>query len=80
MKKIATLVVMAIISLPAAAVTLAGLIAIEMFALARKRANRGTLERIKITPERRERFEADLSEAEYKVMAVGPTLATGGHA
>jgi hypothetical protein len=49
---------------------------VELAGVAHRRANRSTLDRIKIQPAQREAFEAALSEAEFKVLNVGPTLVT----
>lgn len=74
MSKAVTVVVMALASVPAAVLVFIGLLFIEAGAQARKRAQRGTLERIQPSPAQREAFLGALSEAEFRVVNVGPTI------
>jgi hypothetical protein len=76
MKKAATVIGIAFASVSAAVLVFTGLVVVELAGVAHRRANRSTLDRIKIQPAQREAFEAALSEAEFKVLNVGPTLVT----
>lgn len=74
MRKAFTVVMIAIASVPAAALVGLGLIVLDLMRVAANRANRGTFERTPITRKDREDFEAALQESEFAVVNRGPRV------
>lgn len=74
MKKATTVIGISMANIASGLLVLVGLIAIDLMRVGIQRANRSTIERTKVTPLDREKFEGRIQELEFRVVNVGQTV------
>lgn len=74
MKKILTVLGIAVASVPAALLVVVGFISVDLARVVRDRRNRGTFERVPVSRQAREDFNGRLEELEFRVINRGQTV------